>query len=127
MIVGNCGRETAFDYSCSEEHRIKRSARWPLIVRTLLPALLVAAPVLHAQQRDSGAWDCQVTTRGGVDGLVMVQTNDPEQAERVAAVSSAVLPDGSHAPATGVVQCVLRGKEHFTDPGFRRFAENLPR
>ena len=60
-------------------------------------------------------------------GLVMVQADTEEQAERSAVGKVARTRSGAKSLATGVVECIEHSDAQFSDVEFQRFAENVPR
>ncbi len=80
---------------------------------------LLAAKVCIALPDNEYA--CQVQTRVGVQGLVLVQADTKEKAVKVAGGASALTANGTHSKATAVVECIRRPGETFQDAEFKRF------
>ncbi len=70
---------------------------------------------------------CEVSTRDGVAGLVLVQADTRTLAEEAALVGAAYKVGGGTSPATRVIECIERGKERFKDGYFHEFYISLPK
>ncbi len=98
----------------------------PLI--TLATGLGLGLWVAHAGAGlPTGEYSCQVHTLNKKGGLVMVQADTEEQAERSAVGKVARTRSGSKSLATGVVECIENSDAQFSDDEFQHFAENVPR
>lgn len=69
---------------------------------------------------------CQVTAQGGRIGLVLVQADTKEQAEAAAVGVEAFTYDGVRSRSTGVMECIERGRERFSDIQFQAFYQSVP-
>ena len=67
---------------------------------------------------------CQVQTRAGAQGLVLVQAHTKEKAVKAASGASALTANGTYSKATAVVECIRRPGETFRDTEFKRFYQN---
>ena len=75
----------------------------------------------------TGEFSCQVHTLNKKGGLVLVQADTAEQAERSAVGKEARTRSGAKSLATGVVECIENSDAQFSDVEFQRFAENMRR
>lgn len=92
-------------------------------------ALLLITGLSGAQATPAmpaGKFACQVLVEGGKIGLVMVRADTRQVAERAVLGAEAMTTDDMRGRATGVVQCIRRGEESFTDYQFQQFYEAVP-
>ena len=82
---------------------------------------IVASAVLP-----EGDFACQVVTRGGNSGLVLVQTNSKKEAVDTAQQSIARIADGSWGQVATVVECIDRSSQRFKDAEFQTIYEQTP-
>ncbi len=75
----------------------------------------------------SGEYSCQVQTLNKKGGLVMVDADTIEQAERSAVGKEARTTSGAISLATRVIECIEKSDTQFSDMEFQRFAEYLQR
>jgi hypothetical protein len=69
---------------------------------------------------------CHVLTESGVPGLVVVQTENREDALIAARTSLAWVGDGLTSRATAVVECAVQPEERLSDPAVQALHEILP-
>ena len=93
--------------------------------RMALGACLLAGPAAAALP--SGEYSCQVQTLNKKGGLVMVDADTIEQAERSAVGKEARTTSGAISLATRVIECIEKSETRFSDLEFQRFAEYLQR
>jgi len=80
----------------------------------------------HARMPD-GEYACQVVAEGGRIGLVLVQADSRELAEKAAVGAQAMTYDKIPSRAIEVTQCIdRRSEERFQDYQFQAFFENVP-
>ena len=70
-------------------------------------------------------YDCQVKTVSGAQGIVTIQASSLAQAEQDVVGQSARTILGNQEASVSVKQCVVYGKEEFTDPSFRHWRRGL--
>lgn len=69
---------------------------------------------------------CQVQAKNGIQGLVLVQTDNQKMAFDTASRSTALTMNGKQSKTIAVVQCIERPKARFTDSTFQKFFEESP-
>ena len=72
------------------------------------------------------SYACQVGAKNGLQGLVMVQTDNRQMAFETASNSMARTLNGRQSPTIAVVQCIEHPKGRFADSTFQKFVENTP-
>ena len=92
---------------------------------TILAALLSASS--SARDMPEKSFACQVQAKNGIQGLVMVQTDNRKMAFDLASNSTASTLNGKQSAAIAVVQCIELPAERFTDSTFQKFFETTPR
>ncbi len=75
----------------------------------------------------TGEYSCQVRTLNKKGGLVRVDADTIEQAERSAVGKEARTTSGAISLATQVIECIEKSETQFSDMEFQRFAEYLQR
>ncbi len=73
-----------------------------------------------------GEFACKVRAQGGKIGLVLVQSDTRELAEKSAVGAQAFTTDNMRGRATSVLECIVPAKERFADYQFQQFFESLP-
>ena len=69
---------------------------------------------------------CQVQAKNGIQGLVLVQTDNQKMAFDTASRSTALTMNGKQSETIAVVQCIELPKARFTDSTFQKFFEESP-
>ena len=92
--------------------------------RLLLLSSLLSTGAIAANPEE--AYACQVQTKGGRHGLVLVQTHNKEKAIELATTIPAETIDGSEHLGNQVVECISRPGGSFRDSGFQRFYASIP-
>lgn len=90
--------------------------------------LLVMLASLNAHATDRKfTYACEVMTQAGVSGLVLIQADNMQDAQRAALKAEAITIAGETSLAMSLVQCIKTPEGRFTDSQFQRFYEELPR
>lgn len=96
----------------------------PVALGTL--CLLTALGVSAEREWPEKEYSCQVVTSTGANGLIGIQTLSRERAEEVVIGHTAITLTKRKEQAVSVVQCIEKSTgEHFDDPSFQSFVENL--
>ena len=104
--------------------------KYPSWARAISLAILLAPGVYSAVAAAAAPpteFACQVATRSGAAGLVVIRADSLEQARQAVIGASAYTTDAVRSPATRVLQCIRRGEERFADYQFQQFYEVVPR
>ena len=91
---------------------------------TILTTLLSTS--LYARDMPQKSFACQVQAKNGIQGLVLVQTEDRKMAFEAASRSMATTLNGRKSATIAVVKCIETHKEQFTDSTFQKFYEATP-
>lgn len=92
--------------------------------RFLLLSSLISTGALAANPEE--AYACQVQTKGGRHGLVLLQTHNKKEAMEFAITIPALTIDGSKHLGNQVVECISRPGGSFRDSGFQKFYASIP-
>lgn len=85
----------------------------------------LAATAGVAKELPDNVYACQVMTRDGIYGLVMVQADSLEKARGAASRAEAWKMGGGRGPTMSVVECVPHPGGEFRDASFQAFTEDL--
>ncbi len=100
------------------------------VVKMFRPGLILLATLVSgtaSAQLPQVTYACEVQTKDGVAGLVMVQSDARATAQAAAKKANAYKIGGGESPAVSIVECIVAGKGSFSDSYFQQFYENFPK
>lgn len=99
-------------------------------VKVFRPGLILLATLMSgaaSAQLPQGTYACEVQTKDGIAGLVMVQADTLAKAQTAATKARASKIAGGESQATSVIECIVVGEGSFRDSHFQQFYENFPK
>lgn len=100
------------------------------LVKVITPAFAIYAglfAVSATAELPQGEFACQVITRGGSPGLVMMQAEDKADAVAGARTGEAYISEGLWGEVAEVVECINPREQRFMDGSFQEFSLQVPR
>lgn len=92
-----------------------------------LVLLAAVASGAAATELPKNSYACQVQTKAGVAGLVLVQADSLAEAQQVSGAATAYKIAGGESPAISVIECIEAGEGRFRDGQFQSFYKNFPK
>lgn len=100
------------------------------LVTVFRPGLFLLAALVSgtaAAQLPQNTYACEVQTKDGVAGLVLVQADTVEEAKTASGAATAHKVGGGKSPAVSVVECIDARQGSFRDSYFQNFYEKFPK